>query len=265
MIEIKKELDKTYRKYHKPKYMSFDPLLCVHKFKGQENIEIAGLIASSLAYGRVENIIKSVEYIFNITGNDLVKFIKGNTFKQKKIIFKNFKHRFNSGNDIALLLEGINKILADYNYIGDMFFSLYKDSDIKTAMDMFGNFFKTFAKKITGVKNKSFDFLFPSPINGSACKRLNMYLRWMIRPKDGIDFGLWGNIPASELIIPVDVHVASKTSAWGFTSRKTPDWKMAEEITNMLKKINPNDPLKYDFSICRLGMDDFRKGKITNV
>ena len=95
--------------------------------------------------------------------------------------------------------------------------------------------------------------MFPLPEKASACKRMNLFLRWMVR-KDELDFGIWDKIPTSKLLIPVDTHIARICSMLGLTSRKNPDWKMAEEITNNLKKIDPEDPVKYDFALCHIGM-----------
>ena len=111
---------------------------------------------------------------------------------------------------------------------------------------------------LPALNQKSFNYLFPDPEGGSACKRMNMYFRWMIRKNDGIDFGMWKHIPSSILVMPVDVHVARIARMFGLTLRKNPDWKMAEEITKTLKKLDPDDPVKYDFSLCRYGMDQFR-------
>ena len=101
-----------------------------------------------------------------------------------------------------------------------------------------------------------FPFLFPSPSSGSACKRLCMYLRWMVRPDDGIDLGLWQSIPPAKLLIPVDAHIQRICRMLGFTSRKQADWKMAMEITAALRGLDPLDPVKYDFSICHIGISE---------
>jgi uncharacterized protein (TIGR02757 family) len=101
-----------------------------------------------------------------------------------------------------------------------------------------------------------FSFLFPSPASGSACKRLCMYLRWMVRPADGIDLGLWQRVSPAQLIIPVDAHIQRICSLLSFTARKQADWKMAREITAALRKLAPEDPVRYDFSICHLGISE---------
>jgi uncharacterized protein (TIGR02757 family) len=108
-------------------------------------------------------------------------------------------------------------------------------------------------------RRKALDYLLPSPESGSACKRLNMYLRWMVRKNDGIDRGTWTGVPASMLIMPVDTHVARIAGSLGLTKRKSADWAMAEEITSRLRECDPDDPVRFDFSLCRTGMVDFRR------
>ncbi len=261
-VELKHKLTEVYRKYHKPAYLKMDPLSIVHNFKRERNIEIAALISAVLAYGRFENIIQALESIFSITGINLQDFILASSFKKKYKLLDKFKYRFNDGTDIAILLECIGIAIKEYGSIGTLFLHGFTKNDlhIGDSLDRFTGFFKQNSLRLTGVLKKSFEYLFPSPISGSACKRLNIYLRWMIRPNDGIDFGLWHGIPASFLIMPVDTHVARIARQWNLTSRKTPNWRMAEEITNCLKVVDPDDPVRFDFSICRSGMYDYRKG-----
>ena len=113
----------------------------------------------------------------------------------------------------------------------------------------------------TPPQDSYFSFLFPSPDSGSACKRLCMYLRWMVRPADGIDLGIWQSIPPAKLVIPVDAHIQRICSLLGFTGRKQADWKMAREITAALRQLDPLDPVRYDFSICHLGISEGCSGE----
>ena len=106
-----------------------------------------------------------------------------------------------------------------------------------------------------------FRFFFPSPASGSACKRLCMYLRWMVRPADGIDLGLWKEVSPAKLVIPVDAHIQRISRFLGFTSRKQADWRMAREITAALRELDSHDPVKYDFSLCHLGISEGCNGK----
>ena len=262
--QIKQRLDEIYRAYHRPCYLAMDPLVCVHRFGEDGQIEIAGIVASALAYGRVEQIIASVNRVFEITGPDLLQFSSITSFREKSALLADFKHRFNDGIDIALLFECVKHVLAEHGSPGGLFASAYRpvDRDIGNALDSYVRYFRSRALEILGFRKKTFEYLFPMPSSGSACKRMNLYLRWMVRVRDGLDFGIWKDIPTQKLVIPLDTHVARIGAALGFTGRKTADWRMALEITDSLKKIDPDDPLKYDFSMCRAGMVDVREGVV---
>jgi uncharacterized protein (TIGR02757 family) len=258
---LKTRLEALYSAYHHPAYMRLDPLEFVHRLSGRENREIGGLLCSSLAYGRVEQIRKSLEKILNITGNDIFQFGVEVPLEQKIRMLSPVKHRFNSGADIALLLQTAGSVIQEKGSLEELFCEGYKPSHstIKLGLGTFVRSLRVVAKK-AGIKpTAAFEFLFPNPGSGSTCKRLNMFLRWMVRKNDGIDFGIWSAVSASKLIIPVDTHVAAISRMLGLTKRKTVDWAMAEDITSALKKVSPDDPVRYDFSLCRAGMIDFRK------
>lgn len=258
---LKKTLDDIYEKYHHPKFLGLDPLVCVRKFKRGEERETLGLVAASLAYGRVEIIVRSINIIVDdVMRGDPINFITNTSYKVKSNALKNFKHRFNSGDDIAALCESMKNIIAQYGSIEKCFRECMDshDENLKTALTQFTDIIKSYAHEKCNV-NESFNYLIPSPSKGSACKRLLMYLRWMIRDDDGVDFGVWKSVDPKILIIPVDTHVAKIAQKLGLTNRKIADWKMAEEITDALRKFSPNDPVKYDFSLCHYGMVNFRK------
>jgi uncharacterized protein (TIGR02757 family) len=256
--ELKKKLEFFYKKYHNPAFINTDPIQCVHHFYSSQDREIAGLVASALAYGRAEIIIRNCEWVFEKTGLQIAKFVAETDYSEKKKVFKGFKHRFNDHIDLSALMECISVILKEYGSIGNLF-SESANSSIKESLTHFTRFFKEQGKIIIGSRKKSYEYLFPSPESGSACKRMNMYLRWMVRHDDSIDFGIWKNISPSNLIIPVDTHIASIAVALGLTLRRSADWQMAEQITSALRRIDPSDPVRFDFSLCRVGMIDFRR------
>lgn len=258
---LKKTLDDIYKEYHHPKLLGLDPLVCVRKFNRGDERETVGLIAASLAYGRVEIIVRSINIIVDdVMRGDPINFITNTSYKVKSNALKNFKHRFNTGEDIAALCESMKNIIAQYGSIEKCFCDCMNNhnENLKDALTQFTNIIKNYAQKNCNVPS-NINYLIPSPIKGSACKRLLMYLRWMIRDDDGIDFGVWKSIDPKILIIPVDTHVAKIARELKLTNRKIADWKMAEEITAALRKFSPNDPVKYDFSLCHYGMVDFRK------
>ncbi len=258
----KTRLHQIYDKYHNPAWLKLDPLLCVRRYDDPRQREIVGLLASVLAYGRVENIIRNIDRILTIANGDLFSFLHSTSLREKKDLLSGFRHRFNTGADIAVLLQSAACIVDKYGSLENLF-SRKCCSTADSILEAASGFvveFKQMARKTRAKAGTYFDYLLPSPTRGSACKRLNMYLRWMIRPDDGIDCGVWGNVSPRVLIMPVDAHVAKVSRVLKLTDRKSADWRMAEQITQNLKKVSPEDPVKYDFSICRYGMMLFREG-----
>ncbi|MEE9543325.1 MAG: TIGR02757 family protein [Thermodesulfobacteriota bacterium] len=257
---LKRRLELLYRTFDL-KFLSPDPLEFVHKFKSAGEREVVGIIASSLAYGRVAQILASIERVMELMDHDPLSFILSFEPKRDMKIFRNFKHRFNDGKDLACLIYFARQMIDADGSIGAFFLKGYskEDETIKEALENFteralaldGAFIYKRKKlpKEAGVR-----YFFPSPAKLSACKRLNLYLRWMVRRGDSLDFGLWRSIDPAKLIIPLDTHIARISANIGLTARKTADWRMAEEITSALRELDPKDPVKYDFSLARLGI-----------
>lgn len=263
-VKIKNIIDEIFAEYHHPKYIGLDPLVCVHRFKERDDIEIVGLLASALAYGRVEIIVRSINTIIDVMDNEPAEFIRDTSYDKKVKLLGEFKHRFNDGVDIAALLQAIDTIMQQYGTLEkcfcqcmDMFIN-DNDGQFKAALTSFTNIIKDNGRAYCGDR-QSFEYLIPSPAKGSACKRMVMFLRWMIRENDGIDLGVWKFIPTSCLLVPVDTHVAQIARHYGLTSRTAADWKMAEEITDALRELDRDDPVKYDFALCHAGMVEYRK------
>jgi uncharacterized protein (TIGR02757 family) len=259
--DLKKTFNGLYAKYHDPSYLRYDPLEFVHGLAGRENRELGGLLCACLAYGRVEQIRASIAKILMITGGDIFRFASENSLAEKTALFSNFKHRFNVGEDIALLFECGAKAMERFGSLEGAFCDGFDGSQptIREGLNTFVARLRTLAGE-SGVKlSRSFVFMLPAPASGSACKRLVMYLRWMVRANDGIDLGLWHRVSPSKLVMPVDTHVAALSRSAGLTKRKSADWVMAEEITAVMRTLCPKDPAKYDFALCRTGMIDFRK------
>ena len=261
---LKYALEKIYKEYHHPRYLGLDPLVCVHRLKTAENPEAVSLLAASLAYGRVEIIVRSIETALSLMRVSPLEFTMDIPYQEKLRRLAAFKHRFNDGQDISALLEAVASVRREYGSLEECFRICMRRGagQFKEAVEYFTSILKERGKSFCG-QRQSFEYLLPSPRRGSACKRTLMYLRWMIRKDDGIDLGVWKNIPASHLLVPVDTHVAKIARGCGFTQRNTADWKMAEEITDALRAFDPEDPVRYDFSLCRAGMVDFRKNQFT--
>jgi uncharacterized protein (TIGR02757 family) len=246
-MNLKQRLEYHYRAFNKTN-ISPDPLQFLHLFKNPEDIETAGFISSVFAYGNVSQIINTLNKIFNAAGKNPYEFVY-NYHSSKDI--KDIIHRFYTTHDINLFFQVYKRILNKYGSLEKMFLKGYDPSEknIKSSLNEFSKKLLNKSDEITdGIK-----FMFPLPEKGSSCKRMNLFLRWMVR-KDELDFGLWKGITTDKLIIPVDTHVARICTELGLTSRKNVSWKMAEEITDNLKEFDPVDPVKYDFAICHIGM-----------
>ena len=215
-------------------------------FKNKEDIEIAGLIASSFAIGRVQSILKTVSGILDILKSPK-KYLLNADRDTLLIDFNKFKYRFYTENTLVDFLLGIKDVLIKFGSLHECFLEGVK----LTRGDPPGSL--TFFVKQLTANSSSGQSVLPDPSKGSACKRLNLFLRWMIR-NDAIDPGIWSDISKDILIIPLDTHMMQISQILGFTSRKSADMKTAIEITNALKLYDPVDPVRFDFSLTRLGI-----------
>lgn len=238
-------LDKIYKKYNKKDLVHPDPLEFLYNYKNIRDREIVGLIGASLAYGRVHQILKSVTYVLNIMGASPYNYILKTSDNEIKNAFINFKHRFNTGKDIAFLLKAIRSALLKYNSLENCFLSGYSSKD-KNVIPALANF-------INILSSDKPNYLLPDPLKNSACKRLHLYLRWMVR-SDEVDPGGWNKIPKSKLIIPLDTHMHNISQKFGFTKRKQANLQTTLEISKAFSNISPEDPTKYDFSLTRFGI-----------
>lgn len=257
---LKMQLDRLYKTFDMA-FLETDPLEFVHRFSKPEDQEIVGLISSSLAYGRVEGIRRSVEKVLAVTGGEPHAFTMAFKPGRDAKAFDGFVHRFTRGSDISCLIYFAKQMIEECGSIGGFFLKGYRSGceNIKEALAAFTeNALSLDSAPVYGTrtlrKEAGVRFFFPTPEDGSACKRLNLYLRWMVRRGDGLDFGLWKEVDPAHLIIPLDTHIARISRNLGLTARANPGWKMAEEITGKLKRLDPADPVKYDFALCRLGI-----------
>ncbi len=243
---IKEELEKLYSLYNKRIYVKPDPLQFLYSYKENKDREIAGIIASSLAYGRVGQIIESVSSVLDIMNPRPYIFLTKSNGKLIRNAFKGFVHRFANQDHIAALLIGIKRIIEKFGSINECFVSGMSEGIISGM-----NFL---AKQLCmGAEDIKPHHLIPLPEKGSACKRMNLFLRWMVR-KDRVDPGGWEGVSASELIVPLDTHMHRIAIAIDFTKRKSGSMNTATEITSEFAKIAPDDPVKYDFALTRFGI-----------
>jgi uncharacterized protein (TIGR02757 family) len=265
--DLKPLLDTLYAN-RSQQHLENDPLSRSRRFAAAEDREVAALISSAFAYGNVKIILKSLDGIFQKMGPSPRRYVERFNPEEGARHFSGFKHRFNDARDLCALLLALRRMIEGAGSIEAFFCRNHDEAapDItRTLTDFSTEILKLEYGPIfgdTGIPPDSyFPFFFPSPASGSACKRLCMFLRWVVRPDDDIDLGLWKRISPSQLIIPVDLHIRRIARSLGLTARNQADWKMAREITARLRELDPDDPVKYDFSLCHLGISEGCDGK----
>lgn len=262
MDELRARLDAFARAYDR-RHLGSDPLGIVRRFDRPEDLELVGLLAAGLAYGRVASIRASLDSLLRILGPRPGAFVEAYRPATDARRFEGFRHRFTSGRDVALLLHLVAQARAARGPSLEALF-LEGDADpssptLEAAMDRFGDALFRFDARpfLDGGRVPPRDGarrLLPVPRNGSACKRHCLFLRWMVRPDDGLDLGLWSRVPPSRLVVPLDTHMERIAAALGWTRRRSPGWRMALEVTAALRRLDPEDPTRYDFPLSRLGI-----------
>jgi len=263
--QIKDVLERLYGRYNHRRLIEPDPLQFVYHYSERADMEIAAFLASALAYGRVQQIEKSLADLFERMGSSPFEFVANFDGKQREKL-RSFKHRFTSGDCLSDLLVLIKKIILENVSIEDFFLLGYRKTDLSIipALSRFcDSLFNMYAESHNGKINRELKYLLASPAGGSACKRLNLFLRWMIRDDD-VDTGLWKSIDKAKLIVPVDVHMGRLCRILDFHSHKTVSLSTALKITDSFSRIEPADPVKYDFALSRIGIVEDCTGQYRN-
>lgn len=254
------ELGRLYSLFAREEFIEPDPLSFLRKCRKKEDREVVALIASALAFGRVELILKAIEEVLTrlsrLPGKGEAETLKKNSPESLEKAFSSFKYRFVSGQALALFLAGAGALLREYSSLEDAFLAGYdadRHTDLLPALENFGNGLCRFFPE-----GKS--FLFPVPSGKSACKRPLLMLRWLVRDRD-VDTGTWKKIPKNLLLVPLDTHMFRTAKALGLCSGKTPTLAAAKEITQAFARIDPEDPVKFDFPLTRFGINPAFKGK----
>ncbi len=260
--DLKSILDQLYANRSR-KHLDNDPLSFCHRYGDPADREVAAVIASTFAYGGIKIILRTLESIFARLGPSPRRFVERFEPQQGLKSFSGFKHRFNDGRDLSALLWAIRMMIEQAGSVGAFFQRGCDDTseDMTSALNCYSQAvlaldFRPVFGRADIPADSYFPFMFPAPASGSACKRLCMFLRWVVRPADGIDLGLWSQIAPAQLVIPVDTHIQRICGYLGFTNRKNADWRMAREITAALRRFDPADPVKYDFSLAHLGISE---------
>ncbi len=244
--DLSKSLECIYRKYNRRDYVHPDPLEFLYRFDRIEDREIVGLLASGLAYGRVRSILASIDRVLDILGSEPSSFVADAGSTRLTGLLADFRHRFTSGPELAAVLSAASSLQCENGLLGNIIADLSSAVPLQEGLS-------GFVSLLLGRADIEKCTLLPRPCLGSACKRLHLYLRWMVR-KDEVDPGGWEGVSPADLIVPLDVHMLRAGRSLGFTSRKSADGKAALEITDGFRQLSPDDPVKYDFSLTRWGI-----------
>lgn len=253
--ELKELLDTLAERYNNQSFIAEDPISIPHCFSSREDIEISGFLSATIAWGNRRSIVQNANRMMEMMGDEPYRFIMESTLSEREQM-TNFVHRTFNGNDFICFLNSLRNIYKTEGGIGVFFENEYeKRGDIRVVIHNFRSLFFSCEHPQRVEKHLS------SIAKGAACKRINMYLRWMVRQDNkGVDFGLWKKIPSSALYLPLDVHSAAVGRGLGLLERKQNDWKSVEEITNNLRTFDITDPVKYDYALFGVGVNhDFNK------
>ncbi len=246
---IKELLEQLTDRFNNSDFIAEDPISIPHSFSAQQDIEIAGLLAATIAWGNRKAIVKSARRMMEYLDNAPYDFVMNHSQAELKGL-ESYVHRTFNGGDLIDFVRGVRGICQDYNSLGEYFQSRYMElGSIPAAISTFRrDFFECEHSPHCHKHLSSID-------KGSACKRLNMYLRWMVRRDDrGVDFGLWREIPSSALYLPLDVHSGNVARHLGLLTRKQSDWRAVDEVTSALRQFDIDDPVKYDFALFGAGI-----------
>jgi uncharacterized protein (TIGR02757 family) len=251
---LKRFLDELVLQYNTPDFIPADPVSFPHRFRTDpDNCELVAFLAALLAYGRRSQILQTLDGVLARLGDNPRDYVEHFSAKAAKKDFADFVYRFNRGDDLVWLFGRLQALYGDFGSLEAAFAKAYSQTpDLQSALT-------GFMDALMGEKpppllcREGLKFLLPHPKNNGACKRLHLFLRWMVR-QDAVDFGLWKALPASALLIPLDTHVARVARQLQLTRRASNDWKTAEEITAVFRTFCPEDPVKYDFALFGAGI-----------
>jgi uncharacterized protein (TIGR02757 family) len=255
--DLSSRLDGLYQDYNRTDSAS-DPVHRVRPFSGPADREIAGFCAAALAFGRVASVLNSIDTLFALLGPHPAAFVRQFEPERAPAAMRAMVHRWIRGDDLVALLWILRQMLERSGSLEQFFLEGYnnEDEDIGPALDRFST--RALALDIRRAygrvpRRPGVCYFFPRPSAGSACKRLNLFLRWMTR-SDEVDLGAWSGVPASKLIVPLDTHVIRLGRCLRLTKYTSPGWRMAADVTASLRALQPDDPIRFDFSLCHVGM-----------
>ena len=241
-----------------------DPLELVLRYRDPLDQEVAGLLAAAFAYGRADIVVKNVGCVLDAMTPGPFAYLQTFDANEARARFANFSHRFQKTPELVALLTRLAVAIREHGTLGELFRKCYddRDQDIGPTLTRFVSAILRTEDRGPRTEDRSggrtevaLRYLLTSPADGSACKRMNLYLRWMVR-RTSPDLGLWTFVDPAKLVVPLDTHVHRIATFLGLSNRTTPDWKAARALTDRLARFDPADPVRYDFAICRLGILD---------
>jgi uncharacterized protein (TIGR02757 family) len=258
--DLRRRLDGLYGRYGAG-YLDTDPVRFPRRYTAPDDREVAGFLTAALAYGRVPQIQASAARLLQMMGGSPGSFARSFDPRADQRRLRGFVHRFNDARDVGLMIWYLGQMLRSCGSVEGFFLQ-----GAPAGADDVGPALSSFVRRTLELDCSPYyrdgrlppdagvRFFLPTPDDGSSCKRLNLFLRWMVRADDGVDLGVWRGVTPAQLVIPLDTHVSRIAANIGLTSRRTVGWKMALEVTQRLRRLDPDDPVKYDFALCRLGI-----------
>jgi uncharacterized protein (TIGR02757 family) len=242
--------------------IGFDPVELPRRHGDPGEQEVVGLFASSLAYGRADLFKPQLEQVLRVMGGSPADFCDGVASSPRPLAFEGFRYRFNLPVDLAALASAVGHVRRVHGALGSRFGELFAEAQaerepLRRALGRFARELREappVAPLLRERGHRGLAHLLPDAEKQGACKRLNLYLRWMVRGPDDVDLGAWKEVPRSALIVPLDTHLARIARYLGLTGRSDMSWRTAEEITASLRRLDPDDPVRFDFALCHLGM-----------
>ncbi len=247
--ELKEFLDEKAAQYEKPDFLDTDPIQIPALFTLKQDVEIAGFLTATIAWGNRKSIITNAYRLIDIMGNAPYEFVKNFDEELHAELFEGFVHRTFNSIDAVFFMKGLQNLYAKFESMEDFFIQFSDYSRLNDAIHDFKNEFFSIPHPERTKKHIG------DPIKNSSCKRINMFFRWMVRPNtQGVDFGVWSNIASAQLSCPLDVHSGNVARKLGLLKRKQNDGKALLELDTALRKFDANDPVKYDYALFGLGV-----------
>jgi len=277
-IALRRLLDELHARYHRPDLLGTDPLCLVHRYRNPEDQEVVGLLAAAFASGNIKSIIAALERILAVLGPSPATWLRETPPEALRGRFPGFVHRWVQDRDLEILCAHLGGALRRHGSLGALWRAVDDPADPDTREGLARFVEAILAEPVAPLEPRTRSversdggthalrsvetILLTNPRNGSACKRMHLFLRWMARPADGIDLGLWTSFLApSRLLIPVDTHVLKQSRRLRLTTEKQPTAKAALAISSKLRRLHAEDPIRYDFALVRAGIEELR-GKL---